>query len=90
MARAQGALRENGDDQGTLLGLHDHHRSQTRLPPTRQPDEITMRTLRLLDRTEAGKRPVRLLSVGVHNLSALDLVDTSILESGDRLPLWED
>ena len=65
-------------------------RSQTRLLPTRQPDEITVRALGLLDRTEAGKRPVRLLGVGVHNLSALDLVDTSILESGDRLPLWED
>jgi hypothetical protein len=26
----------------------------------------------LLDRTEAGTRPVRLLGVGVHNLSGLD------------------
>ena len=62
-------------------------RSQTRLPPTRKPDDITTRALQLLDRTEAGKRPVRLLGVGVHNLSASDLVDTPILDPQTRLPL---
>lgn len=62
-------------------------RSQTRLPPTRKPDDITTRALQLLDRTEAGKRPVRSLGVGVHNLSASDLVDTPILDPQARLPL---
>ena len=62
-------------------------RSQTRLPPTRNPDDMTTRALQLLDRTEAGKLPVRLLGVGVHNLSASDLVDTPILDSQACLPL---
>ena len=61
-------------------------RSQT-LPPTRKPDDITTRALQLLHRTEAGTRSVRLLGVGVHNLSASDLVDTPILDSQACLPL---
>ena len=43
-------------------------RSHTRLPPTRDPEDIVQRALQLLDRTEAGQRPVRLLGVSVHNL----------------------
>jgi DNA polymerase-4 len=43
-------------------------RSHSQMPPTRSADEITSRALALLDRTEAGKRPVRLLGVSVHNL----------------------
>jgi len=42
-------------------------RSETRAP-TRDPDEIASRAVALLDRTEAGSRPVRLLGAGVHNL----------------------
>jgi DNA polymerase-4 len=37
-------------------------------PPTRSADEIAARAIALLDRTEAGRRPVRLLGVSVHNL----------------------
>lgn len=37
-------------------------------PPTRAVDAIVTRALDLLARTEAGRRPVRLLGVSVHNL----------------------
>ncbi len=44
-------------------------RSQTKRPATRDADQIASRALLLLDRTEAGTRPVRLLGVSLHNLS---------------------
>ena len=43
-------------------------RSHSQLPATRSVEEIASRALALLDRTEAGQRPVRLLGVSVHNL----------------------
>jgi DNA polymerase IV len=43
-------------------------RSHTEEPATRDPANITERALMLLDRTDAGKRAVRLLGVGVHGL----------------------
>jgi DNA polymerase-4 len=42
-------------------------RSHTQLP-TCDADDIAVRAVALLDRTEAGQRPVRLLGVSVHNL----------------------
>jgi len=36
-------------------------------PPTRDEAELSDRAVKLLDKTEAGTRPVRLLGVGVHN-----------------------
>lgn len=36
--------------------------------PTSDPDEIARRAVALLEKTEAGQRPVRLLGAGVHNL----------------------
>jgi DNA polymerase-4 len=42
-------------------------RSDTRAP-TNDPDEIQERAVRLLGKTDAGKRAVRLLGAGVHNL----------------------
>ena len=36
---------------------------------TRDADAISARAISLLDRTDAGRRPVRLLGVSVHNLS---------------------
>ena len=56
-------------------------RSHTELPPTRNSDDIAMRAVALLDRTEAGKRPVRLLGVSVHNLC-----DTTEAPSDPLLP----
>jgi DNA polymerase-4 len=38
-------------------------------PPTREEREIVGRALTLLDRTEAGTRPIRLLGVSVHGFS---------------------
>jgi DNA polymerase IV len=50
-------------------------------PPTRDESELTARCVKLLDRTEAGRIPVRLLGVSVHNFcSHEDLVDP------ERLP----
>lgn len=43
-------------------------RSHTRSPPGREADDIAARAILLLDRTEVGVRPVRLLGVSVHNL----------------------
>jgi DNA polymerase-4 len=39
-------------------------------PPTRDEEAIVRRAVMLLERTEAGRRPVRLLGVSVHNLGA--------------------
>ena len=57
-------------------------RSDTRAP-TRDPDDIARRAVALLDRTEAGARPVRLLGAGVSNLGAA--ADTSA-DRSDWLP----
>jgi DNA polymerase-4 len=43
-------------------------RSQSEPRPTRESDAIARRAVALLDKTEAGRRPVRLLGVSVHNL----------------------
>jgi DNA polymerase-4 len=45
-------------------------RSHTAEPPTRDPDRFAERAVALLDRTEAGRRPVRLLGVGAHGLES--------------------
>jgi DNA polymerase-4 len=43
-------------------------RSHSTTPPTRDGEDIAQRAVRLLDRTDAAARPVRLLGVSVHNL----------------------
>jgi len=45
-------------------------RSHTEEPAMRDAARIAERALMLLERTEAGRRPVRLLGVGVHGLAA--------------------
>jgi DNA polymerase-4 len=55
-------------------------RSHTALP-TREEATIVERAERLLERTEAGPRPVRLVGVSVHNLC-----DAAGIASPDRLP----
>jgi len=45
-------------------------RSHTEEPATRDAVQLTERALMLLERTDAGKRSVRLLGVGVHGLGA--------------------
>jgi DNA polymerase-4 len=46
-------------------------RSDTRLP-TSNADEIARRAVELLAKTDAGRRPVRLLGAGVHNFIGVD------------------
>ncbi len=53
--------------------------------PTRDEAELAARAVRLLDKTDAGTRPVRLLGVSVHNFSG----DNDVDESPDRLPFEE-
>jgi DNA polymerase-4 len=43
-------------------------RSHSTIPSTRHGEDIAQRAVRLLDRTDAAARPVRLLGVSVHNL----------------------
>ena len=43
-------------------------RSHSKAPATRDDEDIAQRAVKLLDRTEAAARPVRLLGVSVHNL----------------------
>jgi len=43
-------------------------RNHTAEVPTYDPGEFAIRALALLDRTDAGRRPVRLLGVGAHGL----------------------
>jgi DNA polymerase-4 len=47
-------------------------RSHTAAPPTRDAEEIAARALALLERTEAGRRPIRLLGAGVLGLAPAD------------------
>ena len=47
-------------------------RSHSEQPATRDADQIAARAMRLLGRTEAGSRPVRLLGVSLHNLTSAD------------------
>jgi DNA polymerase-4 len=60
-------------------------RSHSQVPATRNPDLLAARACALLDRTEAGQRPVRLLGVSVHNL-----VDPSEPPDGAALPFVGD
>ncbi|HEU4936268.1 MAG TPA: DNA polymerase IV [Vicinamibacterales bacterium] len=60
-------------------------RSHSSDPPTRDADDIAARAVALLDKTEAGHRPIRLLGVSVHNL-----VDPSEKRDETRLPLFDD
>ena len=59
-----------------------HHSEQ---PATRDADRIATRARLLLERTEAGIRPVRLLGVSLHNLTTVDEVadESTVL----KLPL---
>jgi len=60
-------------------------RSHSSDPPTRDANDIASRAIALVDKTEAGHRPVRLLGVSVHNL-----VDPSEKGEEIRLPLFDE
>jgi DNA polymerase IV len=55
-------------------------------PPTRDEADLTARAVRLLDKTDAGRRPVRLLGVSVHNFCGQQEPDGE----PDRLPFDAD
>ncbi len=52
---------------------------------TRDEDSIRRRAIDLLAKTEAGRRPIRLLGVSVHNLC--EEIDAPVEEAQRRLPL---
>jgi DNA polymerase-4 len=52
-------------DFSTVTRSHSHQ-------ATNDPDVIAERAVALLEKTEAGRRPVRLLGAGVHNLESLE------------------
>ena len=54
-------------------------------PPTREEPGIIARAVQLLEKTEAGRRPVRLLGVSVHNF-----IGDADLAPADRLPFDHD
>jgi DNA polymerase-4 len=60
-------------------------RSDTR-PPTNNPDQIQERAVGLLARTEAGRRPVRLLGAGVHNIGTPEEDEIDGEDPQGRLP----
>ncbi len=62
-------------------------RSDSRRPPTRDPNEVAERALAALERTEAGRRPVRLLGVGVHNFTTSDDAEDRETGAAGQLPL---
>ena len=60
---------------------------------TNEPEALVRRALALLERTEAGTRPVRLLGVSVHNLSTSDTPDDDGQTPDDpqvRLPFGQE
>jgi DNA polymerase-4 len=62
-------------------------RSHSERHATRSADEIAARAVKLLERTQAGARPVRLLGVSAHGLvSAVDPLPTAPASAG-TLPL---
>jgi DNA polymerase-4 len=51
-------------------------------PATSDEAQLIERAVRLLDKTEAGRRPVRLLGVSLHNLCEADATDPDCLPFG--------
>jgi DNA polymerase-4 len=53
-------------------------------PPTRSESDLIARAVRLLEKTDAGTRPVRLLGVSVHNFCGE--IEDEAADDPDRLP----
>jgi DNA polymerase IV len=64
-------------------------RSHSAVKPTRDADDVAARAIALLEKTDAGRRPIRLLGVSVHNLEDSDDVKArrGISDRDPRLPL---
>jgi DNA polymerase-4 len=54
---------------------------------TSDPEQVSERAVALLDKTEAGRRPVRLLGAGVSNLEPQEEGDVASEPDSPRLPL---
>ena len=67
VAREERSRCANSDDKSALHRFHTITRSHT-ADASRDGSELAARAVRLLDKTDAGKRAVRLLGVSVHNL----------------------
>jgi len=67
------------DDFATITRSHT-------APPTRDEADLTARAVRLLDKTDAGSRPIRLLGVSVHNFCG----QPEPGDDPDRLPFDDD
>ena len=52
--------------------------------PTREEADLTARAVRLLEKTDAGTRPVRLLGVSVHNFCGENETDPERLPFDER------
>jgi DNA polymerase-4 len=65
-------------------------RSHSSTPALRAEDELAARAVLLLERTEAGRRPVRLLGVSVHNFCDSPWPVRQDIETIPRLPFGED
>ena len=80
---AQGAALPDRDDQSALLGFHHRYAQPLANAVHERRGRLAARAVTLLDRTEAARRPVRLLGVSVHNLE-----DPSVSFTADdsRLP----
>ena len=61
-------------------------RSQSTREPTADVENIVARALKLLEKTEAGHRPIRLLGVSVHNFGRDEEEDQAAEEANGRLP----
>lgn len=64
-------------------------RSHSARPAAQDADTIAARAITLLDRTDAGARPVRLLGVSVHNLQDTPERTRTPRAGGARLPFEE-
>ena len=85
LAGAARAVRANRHDQGPVPRLHDHHAQPHRRRDARH-DNVVKRALSLLEKTEAGTRPIRLLGVSVHNLASTARGAGSAARSRSRKP----
>ena len=61
-------------------------RSQSTREPTADVENIVARAVKLLEKTEAGHRPIRLLGVSVHNFGRDEDEDEAADETNGRLP----
>jgi DNA polymerase IV len=73
-------LKVRYDDFTTLTRSHSEPRA------TQNADAVAARAIALLAKTDAGRRPVRLLGVSVHNLQETEITPTVMVTGTPALP----